>query len=670
MNDPVTWKHNYAATFPCSPGRLQGEPPGTQSAKEWGWSSRDVEIAQNPGLEHRFQGRLQLIQEMLSAIMDAMSAKRRTEFLSRTQATRGDLIFIGAVTLLALVLRFYRIGEKSIWLDEAFSLWIARHPLWEGLGWLIRIDQHPPLYYSLLHVWTELFGELQGPVRMLSALFSTAAVPLFYSAARRLLDRTSAAIAAGILATSPFHVQFAQETRMYALLTLEAACLLFFLSRLLTERRPSTGCWVGLAASQAAVMLTHNAAAVYFPLALNAAMGILFLLPSFSLWTGRIAQDLEAAPDGPVGVRESSKSPDNASTDRDSFVSSWVKYQGLAFLLWLPWAMPFIIQILDVEQGFWLPPPWPKLVLDTFRNFHFAFLGSDFPVRPLWIWSYPVFAFAGLAGLLLTKPSARDGQPRQPAERDPGPDRGESHLTWPGRAGTAVLLACLFAVPHLIGLLVSLRSPVYAERPLIWTTLPYYLLIAAGIRFLGGPSLTRLWLALRRASERASAVSRGKNVALLDAARSAAQLFVLLAIVTLSGFCLHGYYFFFPKEGWDEAAAYIAEQAEPGDLVLFNATWVQVPFEYYFKRFGLETELRGLPVDLFERGQLEPTMEESDAPRVQEVLAGRERVWLIYSHNWYSDPDGIVPREMGSLFQEVEQAQFVGIQINRYVSRK
>ena len=60
---------------------------------------------------------------------------------------------------------------------------------------------------------------------------------------------------------------------MYALLTLEAACLLSFLSRLLTERRPSTGCWVGLAASQAAVMLTHNAAAVYFPLALNAAMG-------------------------------------------------------------------------------------------------------------------------------------------------------------------------------------------------------------------------------------------------------------------------------------------------------------------------------------------------------------------------------------------------------------
>lgn len=614
---------------------------------------------------------LQLILAIVSAIMEAMNAIGRTGILSGTRATRGDLIFMGAVTLLALVLRFYRIGDKSIWLDEAFSLWIARHPLWDGLGWLIHIDQHPPLYYSLLHLWTELFGELQGPVRMLSALFSTATVPLFYAAGRRLLDRSSAAIAAGILAISPFHVQFGQETRMYALLTLEAACVLYFLARLLTERRPSAGSWVGLAVSQAAVMLTHNAAAVYLPVALNAAMGILFLLPSVSFGTGGSTQEMEAAPDDPARVYGSLETIEVASIGRDSFINSWVKYQGLALLLWLPWAMPFIIQIVDVEQGFWLPPPWPKLVLDTFRNFHFAFLGSDFPVRPLWIWSYPVFAFAGLAGLILRNSSPLDGLlPRPTAERELGPDEGESLFGRPGGFGTATLLAFLFVIPHLIALLVSLRSPVYAERPLIWTTLPYYLLIGAGIRFLGGHALTRLVSALRGTPNFRIAGQGGKEAALLDSARLAAQLFVLLTIVTLSGFCLHGYYFFFPKEGWDQAAAYIADKAESGDLVLFNATWVQVPFEYYFKRFGLENELNGLPVDLFEGGRLEPAMEESDAPRVQKLLAGRERVWLVYSHNWYSDPEGIVPRELGVLFREIEQTRFVGIQIGLYVSRE
>ena len=625
----------------------------------------------NPGQRRRFQGRPQLMQDIVSAIMEAMSAIHRTGILSGTRATRGDLIFMGAVTLLALVLRFYRIGEKSIWLDEAFSLWIARHPLWEGLGWLIRIDQHPPLYYSLLHLWTELFGELQGTVRMLSALFSTATVPLFYAAARRLLDRPSATIAAAILAISPFHVQFAQETRMYALLTLEVTCVLYFVARLLTERRPSSVSWVGLAVAQAAVMLTHNTAAVYLPVALNAAMGILLLLPSFSSGTSRSRQVKEAAPEDTARVPGNSQTSEFASIDRDNFVNSWVRYQALALLLWLPWAMPFIIQILDVEQGFWLPPPWPKLVLDTFRNFHFAFLASDFPVRPLWIWSYPVFAFAGLAGLSLANFSSPGWQPgRPPAEGDLNADTGRSCFSRPVAGGSAVLLICLFAIPHLIALMVSMRSPVYAERPLIWTTLPYFLLIGAGIRYIGGPALTRLYSALRGPSGRARAGSGRHFAAILDPTRLAAQLFVLLAIVTLSGFCLHGYYYFFPKEGWDEAAAYIAEQVEPGDLVLFNATWVQVPFEYYFKHYGLETELKGLPVDLFEGGQLEPEMEESDVPRVQEVLAGRERVWLIYSHNWYSDPDGIVPRALGALFREEEQTQFVGIQVSRYVSRE
>lgn len=611
------------------------------------------------------------MQDIVSAIMEAMSAFHRTGTLSETRAAHGDLIFIGAVTLVALVLRFYRIGEKSIWLDEAFSLWIARHPLWEALGWIIRIDQHPPLYYSLLHAWTELFGELQGPVRMLSALFSTATVPLFYAAARRLLDRPSAALAACILAISPFHVQFAQETRMYALLTLEAACVLYFLARLLTEPRTSSGSWVGLAVAQAAVMLTHNSAAVYLPVALNAAMGLLFLLPSFSFGSRWSRREVGAAPDDPSRVPESLETFEVPSVERDNFVNSWVRYQALAVMLWLPWAMPFIIQILDVEQGFWLPPPWPKLVLDTFRNFHFAFLASDFPVRPLWIWSYPVIAFAGLVGLFLGKYTAPGWHPgRPPAERDLSSAAGESRFTRPDEGGTAILLVCLFAIPHLIALLVSTRSPVYAERPLIWTTLPYFLLIGAGIRYIGGPALTRLSSALRAASGRARAEGGQNFAAILDSTRLAAQLFVLLAILTLSGFCLHGYYNFFPKEGWDEAAAYIAEQVEPADLVLFNATWVQVPFEYYFKRYGLETELKGLPVDLFEGGQLEPEMEESDVPRLQKVLAGRESVWLIYSHNWYSDPDGIVPLALGALFREEEQTQFVGIQVSRYVSRE
>lgn len=608
----------------------------------------------------------------VDAIMELMSGLRSAVFPAGTQSTRHELIFLGAVTAAACFLRFYRIGEKSIWLDEAFSVWVARHTLWEGWSWLVRVDQHPPLYYSLLHLWIGLFGEMQGAVRTLSALVSTLTVPIFYGAARGLLDRRAAGIAVVILAVSPFHVQFAQETRMYALLTLEVACVLFFLARLLTNRDPPGRDWVGLAVAQALAMLTHNTAAVYLPVALNAAMGIIFLLsPSGSGDRSGMLARRTASPE-PAIEPEGVEKADGAATDSDAFWILWVRHQGLAFLLWLPWAMPFIIQTIDVEKGFWLPPPWPELVLDTFRSFHFAFLSSDFPVRSLWMWSYPVLVCAGVVGLLRRGNWSIDGlrrHPARPAEEEHKREGGSASTSWPG-GGTALLLVCLFAVPHIVALLVSLHRPIYSERSLIWTTLPYFLLVAAGIRFLCGPGLTRLSSAAQRASEWAAPGGAGRFAAFLLMVRQGAQPVILLAILTLSGLSLNGYYFWYPKEGWDQAAAYIAEQVEPGDVIVFNATWVQIPFAYYYGRYGLDTELKGLPVDLFESGQLEPTMSESDAPRVQALLDGRERVWLVYSHSWYSDPEGIIPRELGKLFREDGQAQFAGIQVIRFAGRR
>ena len=63
-----------------------------------------------------------------------------------------------AILLLGAFLRFFWIGEKSIWLDEAFTLWVAKHSLSDVWMWIARIDQHPPLFYLLLACWVKLFG--------------------------------------------------------------------------------------------------------------------------------------------------------------------------------------------------------------------------------------------------------------------------------------------------------------------------------------------------------------------------------------------------------------------------------------------------------------------------------------------------------------------------------
>ncbi len=607
-------------------------------------------------------------------IMGRMNAGVTSKHLTSTLREHGERTYVLAITLVAAVLRFYLIEEKSIWLDESFSLWIARHSLWEGWRWLIDVDQHPPLYYSLLHIWIGLFGTLEGAVRTFSALASVLTIPVFYAGCRRLLDPSAAAIAVFIVAVSPFHVQFAQEARMYALLTLEVAFVIYFLARLMTAQVAQGRDWVGLSVSQALVMLTHNTAAVYLPVALNAAAVLIYLLFPTGVGGEARAQKPEEEVSGADADNISQEKGQTAGEGRrtggpalaaeevnsEAFWKDWVRFQGLAFLLWLPWAVPFIIQVLDVGSGFWLPPPWPNLVLDTFRNFHFAFLPSHLPVRPVLMWGYSFLAVLGLTGLLF-----RLGWPprawrwHQSQSQVDGRSMREKVTPALDSERAGILIVCLFLVPHIVALVVSLRSPIYAERPLIWTTLPYFMLVAAGIRIIGGP-IRRSLLSLRQSASIGGLVS---------GLRLIAQVLMLAAILGLSGLSLNGYYFWFHKEGWDEAAAHIAKHVGPGDMIFFNATWVQIPFEYYFEQFELDTVLKGLPVDLFDRGELEPAMEEADIPRIQELLGGRDRVWLVYSHNWYSDPYGIILSELDKLFGESEQTQFKGIQVFRFTGR-
>jgi 4-amino-4-deoxy-L-arabinose transferase-like glycosyltransferase len=499
------------------------------------------------------------------------------------------------LVMLGALLRFFLIGAKTMWLDEAFSVWVANHALVDLWSWLIRIDQHPLLYYSLLHVWQFLFGDLQGTVRAFSALCGVLTLPLFYLANRRFFDTPTALLATFVLTISPFHVRFAQETRMYALLTLAAAAAFYGLAEILMnrDRRDVRRYWIGLSVAQAAVMLTHNTATVFFPLALNLAVGgALF----WKYWQGGVSSW--------------------PALNDASFERQWLRGQLLAFVLWLPWAIPFVIQVALVDNEFWIQPPTLGVALFTLHNFNFAFLPDWIPAPPIWNLLY--WLLAGLGGFYLVRQA-------------------------PARF---FLLLSLFLTPFIGELLVSLRRPIFYERTLIWTTLPYYMLLAWGVRQMG--ELLRM-----------------PSVTILRSIQAG----VLALLLLFSSLGLFTYYFFFDKEDWAKAAGYVAESAQPGDVILFNATWVQIPFAYYYRHYQTDSELRGLPVDLFDRGVLEPKMTEADVPYMYNLLAGKRRAWLVYSHDWYTDPDQIIPRELDKLMRRTDQQQFVGLQVFRYEIR-
>jgi len=443
--------------------------------------------------------------------------------------------------------------------------------------------------------------------------------------------------AAVFLALSPFNIYLAQEARMYTLLTFNAAVAMVALVRLLTDPRSAspigsqfrdyvrawrlsepvepvteqdnshldqthsqTGwrawifrhrwtairtietdlAWVAFIVFSAAAMLSHNTA-VLFPLAVNTFVLALMIYQRMNK-TG--PQPAFQAP-----------SPGN-----------WVKAQIGIFLLWSSWISPFFRQARSVYERFWIPEPDGDAVVQVLKSFLNASAPMPADLDRL-VWSLYILVIC--LGLVYFRK----------------------------RISQFLFLAALFLIPFLGELIVSFSRPVFFDRTLVWTTIPLFLVLAAGIALL-------------------------KN-----------RFLIILAVGilgTINLFSVSDYFRFFQKEDWFTAAGYVANFAEEGDLVLFNSNFVEIPFNYYFETYedlyAVQVEKRGIPADLIDDGILEPEMTESDVPELISLLHGQDRVWLVYSHNWYTDPLELIPQTLESNMELLRQRDFYGGQVQLY----
>ena len=338
--------------------------------------------------------------------------------------------------------------------------------------------------------------------------------------------------------------------------------------------------WVAFIVFSAATMLSHNTA-LLFPLATN-----IFVLG--------------------LMLFQRIKKPGSLPGFQAPSFWNWVKAQIGIFLLWSPWIFAFIKQASRVYQEFWLPEPGWEAVIQTLKSFLNEFMpGQASQATMIWI-LYALLLFLGLVHYL--KKTSR-----------------------------FLFLAALLAIPFLGELIVSIRQPVFLDRTLIWTTIPLFLVLAAGIAQL----------------------------------RFRLLMIVALGILgTNNLFSTSDYYRFMRKEDWSNPAGYVANFVQKDDLVLFNATRVQIPFDYYFKTYEdlyfIQVEKHGVPVDLFDSGILEPKMTESDIPRLISLMSGHKRVFLVYSHNLNTDPMGLIPQTLASEMRLIQVRDFYGVQVQWY----
>ncbi len=131
-----------------------------------------------------------------------------------------ESVVVTAIIVVAAVLRFTSIGDKSFWADEAYSAFVASQPPEVIISLARRGDAHPPLYYLALSLWSQLFGADDIALRSLGAVASILTVGGTWWLGRRLGGPSVGAVAAFLTAVAPFQVLAAQEARMYPLLGL------------------------------------------------------------------------------------------------------------------------------------------------------------------------------------------------------------------------------------------------------------------------------------------------------------------------------------------------------------------------------------------------------------------------------------------------------------------
>ena len=119
------------------------------------------------------------------------------------------------------------IDSTGLWSDELYTVGKSFQPSYQALLAMLRLDTHPPLYYTLIWVWGHLLQPSAITLRLFSWLAYLAGGLIMTVQAGNLarlnsLSRPKLAMAAGALMAfcSPYPVRFAIEGKGYALLVL------------------------------------------------------------------------------------------------------------------------------------------------------------------------------------------------------------------------------------------------------------------------------------------------------------------------------------------------------------------------------------------------------------------------------------------------------------------
>ena len=427
---------------------------------------------------------------------------------------RTRLILL-AVTMAALCLATIRLGYDPLWVDEAVT-WEYTHYAIPEIVESVQDGPHGAFYYTVMKVWFA-FGDSEFWLRSFSALCFTFTVPVVYVIGRTVSGRRAGLYAACLVATAPFLIRYAMEVRMYAMLTLFCSLALMSVALIISRwsDRPPAVIGAGLR----------------------------------GLWR------------------------------RDAPVSRHGREDGIL------WAI-YIVAVLGGMYSHHTALLLPVLTALIFL----AAIAVMPQYRWLRLWNLIAANIALLALYAFNIPLLQRNVENLARDAKPVPiDFGWVQRTLRVVYGNeyvpeqAIVLAALFAVAlwgwrrrkdwkwvgfALIGSLglplallvaTAVFRSVFIDRTIIWASVPFYVVCAAGLSRLPGSGLRR----------------------------------IVLAGLLLSS--LYGVLKEYEREGhpWDQVAQILAQEASSDSAVLLCPFWMRAPFSYYWRRYEHELAIFG-----------------------------------------------------------------------------
>jgi len=496
-------------------------------------------------------------------------------------------------------MRFWMLGRESLWYDEGLSDWFSRlslHNLWTQVP---AYEIHPPLFYTFLKGWVALFGNSEAALRSMSVLFGTAAIPLVYLlgslASVEGRGRATGVAAAALFALAPIQIAYSQDARPYAMLVFAATLALVGAFWLMANPGKAVEPLFGLK--------RNGETAGHAPWA----WGALTFGMALTLWSHNLGFTLVVAL-----LTTTLPALLWMNRARRSFMLNALFSGGVALALWSPFLPWYLRQAANVHTSFWAKPMSLEGVGSGFNYVFFLFLD------PFWIKTL-MMAMAG-AGLLAI-------------------NRERGRLA-------AGALAGVIIIPFALEILLSLASrPIFVPRTLIWTSVPFYVAVGAGL------AIKMRW-AIK------------------------APLILLLTVGLAQGVWNR---FHHQKEPWREMAQMVVEKAGTSDVVVAIPNSVAIPFSYYSSRLFPELKIIPLPAPFPAPGMdrpypsgnvAEPGFTRADAASFDKMDCQSSSIWLVTRFRWLYDPELIAFEALSEKCDLIESGGYPALHIARFGKKR